>query len=304
MLSSLRIRWRIGLAALQRDADRHLAQRAAGQRVGPGQRLGTQQHVDAKRTALPHQAVQQQRGVLGDLVVLHEELLELVDDQQHAGQLDVRIGVAVALQVLHALVAEQIAPASQFDVQPLQDAHAKFAFAFDGDHAGVRQVQRSVRFELDALLEIHQVEMDFVRTVVQRQIGDHGVQQGRFAGARLAGDQHVLRGAFSQPQVLQVGRAGAAQRHLDLRAAVQGPPIALRRRHGTKRHLDAAGVLGPFADTAHDRRDAVVAGRLLQGQRQFAKASYGRTNRCPFHSSVSALTCKSASSKFRGSFIF
>ena len=72
---------RVGLAALQRDAHGHLAERAAGQRVGPAQRLRAEQDVHAERTALPHQAVEQQRDFLGDLVVLDEELLELVDDR-------------------------------------------------------------------------------------------------------------------------------------------------------------------------------------------------------------------------------
>ena len=58
--------------------------------------------VDAERPALPDQAVEQQRGLLGDLVVLDEELLELVDDQQDPRQGRRARGVAVAVQVLHA----------------------------------------------------------------------------------------------------------------------------------------------------------------------------------------------------------
>ena len=54
----------VGLAALQGDADGHLADRAAGERVRAGQGLRAQQHVDAEGPALPHQAVQQQRGGL------------------------------------------------------------------------------------------------------------------------------------------------------------------------------------------------------------------------------------------------
>ena len=55
----------VGLAALQGDAHGHLADRAAGQRVGPAQRLRAEQHVDAERPALPHQPVQQQRRLPG-----------------------------------------------------------------------------------------------------------------------------------------------------------------------------------------------------------------------------------------------
>ena len=82
----------VGLAALQGDAHGHLADGAAGQRIGPAQRLRAQQHVDAERPALPHQAVQQQGRLLGDAVVVDEQLLELVDDQQDAGQPGVRLG--------------------------------------------------------------------------------------------------------------------------------------------------------------------------------------------------------------------
>ncbi len=82
----------VGLAALQGDAHGHLADRAAGQRIGPAEGLRAQQHVDAERPALPHQPVQQQRRLLGDAVVLDEQLLELVDDQQDAGELLVRLG--------------------------------------------------------------------------------------------------------------------------------------------------------------------------------------------------------------------
>ena len=80
----------VGLAALQGDAHRHLVDGAAGQRVGAAQGLRAEQDVHAEGPALPHQAVQQQRRLLGDLVVLDEELLELVDDQQDARAAAVR----------------------------------------------------------------------------------------------------------------------------------------------------------------------------------------------------------------------
>ena len=75
----------VGLAALQRDADGHLADRAAGERVGAGEGLRAEHHVDAECAALPDEAVEQQRGVLGELVVVDEEFLEFVDDQQSRG---------------------------------------------------------------------------------------------------------------------------------------------------------------------------------------------------------------------------
>ena len=60
---------RVGFAALQGDAHRHLPQRAAGQRIRPRQRLRAEQHVNAKRPPLPHQAIEQQRRVVRDPVV-------------------------------------------------------------------------------------------------------------------------------------------------------------------------------------------------------------------------------------------
>ncbi len=51
----------VGLVALEGDADDHLAEGGAGDRVGAAQGLRAEQHVDAERAALPDDAVQQQR---------------------------------------------------------------------------------------------------------------------------------------------------------------------------------------------------------------------------------------------------
>src|SRR5262249_29775590 len=72
----------VGLVALQRNADDHLAQRGAGHRIGSPKRLGTKQDVDPKCTPLAHDPVQQKRRGLGYLVVLDEKLLEFVDQKQ------------------------------------------------------------------------------------------------------------------------------------------------------------------------------------------------------------------------------
>ena len=53
---------------------------ATGDKLRSGQRLRTEQHMDPERPALTHQAIEQQCGVLRDLVILDKELLELVDD--------------------------------------------------------------------------------------------------------------------------------------------------------------------------------------------------------------------------------
>ena len=77
-------------------------------------------HVDAERPALPDQPVEQQRGLLGELVFLDEELLEFVDDQQDARQGRRAGGVAIAVEVLHAGVAELVGPQPHLDVEPLR----------------------------------------------------------------------------------------------------------------------------------------------------------------------------------------
>ena len=56
----------VGLVALERDADDHLAERGAGERVGAAERLRAEQHMDAERAALAHDAVEQQRRGLRD----------------------------------------------------------------------------------------------------------------------------------------------------------------------------------------------------------------------------------------------
>ena len=87
---------------------------------------------------------------------------------------------------------------------------------------------RGVGLELDALLEVDQVELELVGAVPQRRVGDQRVQQRRLAGAGLAGDQDVLRGPLAEPEVLELGGAGAAERHVDAVAAVARPELVRR----------------------------------------------------------------------------
>ncbi len=79
-----------------------------------------------------------------------------------------------------------------------EDADAELALALDRHDAGVRQLVRGVDLELDALLEVDQVEVDLVGAVVEGEVGDQGVHQGRLARAGAAGDQDVLRGALPE----------------------------------------------------------------------------------------------------------
>ena len=160
-----------------------------------------------KARPLPHQAIQQQRGFLGHLVIFDEEFLKLVDDEQMRG----RLSPASRKPPISCTPAwrKRSPRNAHFGIQPLHDAQAELALAFDRDDPGVRQLVRDIRLELDPLLEVDQVQLDFVWAVAQGSIGDQGVQKRRLARAGLAGDQHVLRGPLAQAQMLQPRGAGA-----------------------------------------------------------------------------------------------
>ena len=68
----------------------------------------------------------------------------------------------IAGQVLHADVAKHIGAALQLGVEPLQHAEAEFPVAFDRDHAGMGQLMRGIGLEFDPLLEVDQIQLDFV----------------------------------------------------------------------------------------------------------------------------------------------
>ena len=242
----------VGFAALKRDPHGHLAERGLGQRVLAAQGLRAEDHVHAEGTALPHQAVEQQRDFLRDLVVFDEELLELVDDEQDPRHRYLGPGLAIAVQVLTAELAVDLAALLELDVQPLEHAQAELALALDGDHPRMRQLHRRVDLEFDAFLEVDQVELELVGAVAQRSVGDQRVQHRRLARARLAGGEHVLRRALAELQVLQLGGAGAAQRNVDALAAVEGPVLVGLGRDELERNLDAVGVAGGIADLVQD----------------------------------------------------
>ena len=120
--------------------------RAAGQTVRSAKRLRAQQHVHAERTALPHQTIQQQGGILSQFVVVGKQFLEFVDHQQNSRH---RAGAGhgpIGGHVLHAGLAEQIAAAFQFGIQFFNHAQAEFPFAFDGNDPGMRATDAWRRF--------------------------------------------------------------------------------------------------------------------------------------------------------------
>ena len=138
----------------------------------PAERLGAQQDVDAEGATLPDEPVEQQGGFLGDLVVVDEELLELVDDQQDARHRADRRRWIVPRYPARSWTpagAEDLAALLHLHIEPLEDAQAELPLALDGDHPGVREVVARVGLELDALLEVDQVELDLVGRVPQRR---------------------------------------------------------------------------------------------------------------------------------------
>ena len=145
-----------------------------------------------------------------------------------------------------------------------------------------------VGLELDALLEVDQVQLDLVGAVAQGEVGDQGVQQRRFAGAGLAGDEHVLRRCPGRARrCCRLRRAGPAERHVRCRVRLSPVHHSLRRRRDElERHLDAAGVLGRLADLRAEcgwrsRRPAAassVSGIAARNRRP-SRGSAGRPRR-------------------------
>ena len=108
-------------------------------------------------------AIEEQRRPLCNCIVLHKKFLELVDEQQGPRH---RLRPALAFvtgHILHAELAEQIATSSQLLIDALQHAQRKLAVTLDRDHLGMRQMLRCVAFELNALLEIDEIELHLVR---------------------------------------------------------------------------------------------------------------------------------------------
>ena len=158
---------RVGVRALQRDADRHLVDGAAGQRVGPAERLRAEQDVQPERPALPHEPVEQAATLPARACRPRRRTpgTRRRSSRMRGRLLASAVRGAVAGEVVDAGVAELVAALLQDAVEPLQHAQAELALALDGDDAGVRQAVRRVPLELDALLEVDEVQLDFVRAV-------------------------------------------------------------------------------------------------------------------------------------------
>jgi len=116
------------------------------------------------------------------------------------------------------------------------------------------QVVRGVGLELDAFLEVDQVQLDFLRRIPEGQVGDHHVQQRGFARPGFAGDQRMLGNTFAQPQLLNPNRACPPDRNPQFVGRVAGPRPLRRRGDGVEGHLDAVGITGEVADGVHQPR--------------------------------------------------
>ena len=166
--------------------------------------------------------------------------------------------MAEAGDILHGELAEQVATALELAVELFQHRKTKLSLALDSDHAGVGQPVVIVELELDALLEVDQVELDLVGAVVQREARDQRVHERRFARARLAGDQRMLARALAELDVLQLLGACRSQRCEHLGGRAPRPPILFLGCHAVERHLHPLGRLGPLAHTLDDFREHLV----------------------------------------------
>ena len=79
--------------------------------------------------------------------------------------------------ILNSARAKQFPAFLQNLVQSFQHTQAKFPVTLDRHNTCVWQTIRCIRSKLNALLEVDQVELNLVGSVVQRQVGNQNVQQ-------------------------------------------------------------------------------------------------------------------------------
>ena len=257
----------IGLVALQRDAHRHLPHCRPGKAVGAAERLRAKEDVHPEGTALTDEAIEDQRRILGELVVLDKKLLELVDDEEDARH---RLGTASAAEageILDGQIPEQVAAPLQLAVELLEHREAELTLALDGDDARVRQLVVVVDLELDPLLEVDEIKLNFIRAVGEREIRDQRVHHRRLARAGLAGDEDMLARSLAELHVLHLLGAGGAERHVDAAGRAPRPPPIFCGGDAVEGDLDALGSLRRLADPLDDVCEHLIRGRLLHAER-------------------------------------
>ena len=262
----------VGLIALERDAHDHLAHGGAGHGVGAAESLRAEQHVNAEGAPLPDDAVQQNGGGLADFVIFDEQFLKFVDHQQGARHRSLTAGPEKAGEILHAQLAELFPAPLKFLIDAREHAQTELAVARNGDHAGVGQRAGAVTLELHALFEVHKVELHLGRAAPQREVGDDDMEQRGLAGTGFARNQAVLTRALAERQVLELGRAGAADGHAQFRAGVQAPDFRRGRHHLGEGHFHPAGILAGAAHAVDQFRGPLRAGRRV-GQKRDPRQS-------------------------------
>ena len=164
--------------ALQRDSHNHLTHGSSSQRIRAAEGLRAEQHVDAKRAALAHNSVEQDRSDLRYPIFFGEELLKFINDQHDPRQRQAGICAPVARQVLSIGFAKEVSTPAKLLVHALEDAQAELAIAFNGDNPGVGQAMIGVALELDAFLKIDEVKLHLVGAAPQSRVRDDDVEKG------------------------------------------------------------------------------------------------------------------------------
>src|SRR2546423_15337020 len=102
--------------------------------------------MNAKGATLADDSVEQHSRALRNAVLLGEKFLEFVDHQERAGELFGAAGALVSGDVLNAQLAEKVAAAAEFGIDPFEHAQAELAVAFYrndprvGQSAGCRAI--------------------------------------------------------------------------------------------------------------------------------------------------------------------
>ena len=136
-----------------------------------------------------------------------------------------------------------------------------------------------VGFELDALLEVDEVELDLVGRVVERDVGDQRVQQRRLAGAGLAGDEHVLRRADAEAERLEFLGPCAADGDDQLPAAVAGPEFVGGGGDHREGDFDAPRLLAAVPAVRRRPLSVSADGGRSSSSGSFSKSGYFQTRR-------------------------
>lgn len=254
----------VGLVTGKGDADGHLAKGGAGKGEGSAKGLGTEDGMDAKGPALPDDAIEEDGGLLGDLVVFGKELLKLVDEEKGARHGNGALCFPVAGDILHAGGTEEFAAVFELFVKAVEDTEAELAVALDGDDAGMGKLGVGVAFELDAFFEVDEVELDFVGIGPEGEVGNEDVEEGRFTGTGLTSDEGVLAGAFAEGELLELRRAAAPDGNGELGGGIGGPHFLLVGSDEREGYLDAVGVAVGLPYPMHPGGELVRRGWLQE----------------------------------------